>query len=149
MIQDDIKEKLKDAMKAKDEVTLTTLRSLLSAFTNELVAQKKTPQDILDDKSVLAVITKEAKKRKDSIAQFEEGGRNDLAESEKKELAILEEYLPEQMSEAEIQSLVIKKKEELGISDKTKMGMLMGAIMKETGGNTDGTLVKKLVEDSF
>lgn len=132
---------------AKDQVRLTTLRGVLSAFTNESVALKRTPQDKLSDEEALAVLKRLSKQRKDSIEQFEKAGRNDLSENEKAELKIIEEFLPAQMGEEEVRKVVKSKVEELGISDKSKMGQLMGAIIKETKGQADGGLVKKIVEE--
>jgi hypothetical protein len=141
-----IKEELKTAMKAHDEVKLRTVRSMLTAFTNELVATGKKPQDVLDDAGVLSVIKRLAKQRKDSISQFEAGGRTDLATIEKDELAVLESYLPQMMSQDEIRPIVEKKIAELGAVDKSKMGMLIGSLMKELQGKADGADVKAVVE---
>lgn len=147
MITEQIQEQIKDAMRAKDSVRLTTLRGALSAFTNESVALKRTPQDKLSDAEALTVIRRLVKQRKDSIEQFEKGGRADLAEAEKAELTILEEFLPAQMSEAQIREIALKKKEEMGALDKAGAGKLMGAIIKEAQGNADSALVKKIVEE--
>jgi len=149
MIHDDFKNELKDAMRAKDKVRVEVIRAIMTAFTNDLITQKKKPDDVLDDKSALEVIKRQAKQRKDSIEQFEKGDRADLAIIEKEELAIIEKYLPEQMSEDEIRKIAETKKEELGVTDKSKMGILMGAIMKETGGGADGNVVKNVVESLF
>jgi len=126
---------------------LTTLRGVLAAFTNEAVALKRKPQDKLSDPEAVAVIRRLVKQRKDSIEQFEKGGRKDLADNEKAELKILEEFLPAQMSEEKLREIVLAKKEETGITDKSKMGQLMGAVIKETKGEADGALVKKIVEE--
>jgi uncharacterized protein YqeY len=148
-IQEQIKEDMKGAMKSKDEARLSVTRGLISSFTNELVASGKTPQDPIDDENALIVITRAAKQRKDSIEQFEKGGRPELAESEKAELAVLEEYLPEMMSEEEIKKVVDAKIDALGISDKSDMGKLIGAVMSELKGKADGSDVKKVVEESL
>jgi uncharacterized protein YqeY len=144
-VQTQIKDDMKTAMKAKDREKVTTLRGVMSAFTNELVAKGKMPQDTLSDEEATAVIKRESKKRKDSISQFEGAGRDDLASGEKSELAILEAYLPELMSKEQILPVAKAKIEELGITDKTKVGMLMGAIMKELGSNVDGNDVREVV----
>lgn len=145
-IQTQIKDEIKEAMKAKDELRLTVLRGLSSAFTNELVSSGKTPQDSISDDDALTVIKRQAKQRKDAISQFEKGGRNDLAEKEKLELLILEAYLPEMMNEEEIEKIVIVKMNELGVKDKSSMGILIGNVMKELNGKADGALVKEVVE---
>ena len=86
------------------------------------------------------------KQRKDSIEQFTNGGRPELAECEKYELGILEKYLPSAMPKAEIEKIATDLKAKLGITDKTKMGQLMGAVIKETKGKADGADVKEVVE---
>lgn len=143
----DIQGQLKDAMKARDDVKLRTVRSMLTAFTNELVATGKKPQDTLEDEGVLAVIKRLAKQRKESIVQYEAAGRTDLSLPEKAELMVLESYLPQLMKRDEIRPIAEAKKTELGISDKSKMGMLIGALMKELGGRADGGDVKAVVEE--
>jgi uncharacterized protein YqeY len=148
-IQETIKENIKAAMKAKDEVRLSVMRGLSTAFTNELVATKRMPTDMLLDEEAIAVITRVAKQRKESIAQFTAGGRPELAESEEKELAILQEFLPEMMSIEEIQKLAKAKKSEMGITDASKKGMLVGALMKDLKGRADGGDVKNVVDQLF
>jgi len=133
--------------KIKEE--LEVLRGVLAAFTNELVATGKTPQDVIDDDSALSVIKRLAKQRKDSIEQFEKGERKDLADKEREELTYLEKFLPEVMPKEEIQKIAERKKGELDIEDKAKMGILMGAVMKELKGKADGSDVKEVVEGLF
>jgi uncharacterized protein YqeY len=134
------------AMKAKDADRVRVLRSLMTACTNELVATKHKPDEELGDTGALAVIQREAKKRKDSIEQFTKGGRLELAEGEKAELTIIEDYLPEMMRRSEVEEIVRAKQSELGITDSSKKGMLMGAVMKELSGKADGGLVKEIVD---
>ena len=148
-LHEQIKNELKEALKAKDQVKLRTVRSMLTAFTNELVASGRTPQDLLTDEETLKVIKRLAKQRKESIVQYEENNRPELAAPEKEELAVLENYLPKLMSAEEIRPIAEAKKTELGIADKNKMGMLVGAIMKELSGKADGAEVKKVVESLF
>lgn len=148
-LNEEIRNSLKEAMKAKDAVTLRTVRSILTAFTNELVATGKTPQDIISDEDGLAVIKRLAKQRKESIVQYEAADRYDLSEPEKEELAVLEEYLPTLMTQEAILPIAEAKKAELGIDDKAKMGMLVGAVMKELAGKADGGDVKVVVEGLF
>ena len=146
-LHEDIKAELKEAMKAKEATRLTVIRGMLTAFTNELVSTGKTPQDRLEDDAVRAVIKRLAKQRKDSIEQFEAAGRTELAEQEKAELAVLEGYLPQMMNQDEIRPIAEAKKAELGVDDKSKMGVLIGAVMKETAGKADGGDVKAVVEE--
>ena len=145
-MHDNISNQIKDALKAHDQVRLTTLRGTLAAFTNEAVAKGKTPQDKLTDDEAIAVIRRLVKQRKDSIEQFEKGQRQDLADNEKLEMKVLEEFLPAQMSEEKIREIVLKKKEELNPT-KEKLGIFMGAVMKETAGQADGAMVKRIVEE--
>jgi len=121
----------------------------MTACTNELVATNRTPQDELKDEEVLAVIKRLAKQRKESIVQFEAADRQDLADPEKAELAILEAYLPTLMTREQITPIAEATKAELGISDKTKLGLLVGAVMKKLQGQADGADVKAVVESLF
>jgi uncharacterized protein YqeY len=148
-LQEQIKEQMKEAMRAKEKRTVMTLRGLMSAFTNELVAQGKMPTDMLSDEEAIVVITREAKRRKDSIAQYADAGREELASDEKEELAILEAFLPELMSEDEIREVVMKKKEELGANDASSKGQLIGAVMAELKGKADGALVNQVISSLF
>lgn len=148
-LQTTIKESIKDAMKNKDMTRLGVLRGLSSAFTNELVTIGRTPQDELSDEEVITVITHEAKRRKDSIDQYTTGGREDLAADEQAELAILQEFLPTMMSQDEIRPVAEAKKAELGIDDKSKAGMLTGAVMRDLKGKANGDDVKAVVESLF
>lgn len=149
MLHDDIKSQIKEAMLAKDSVRLEVLRGLSSAFTNELVAKGKTPQDKLTDEEAIAVISRTAKQRKDAISQFEGAGRQDLADEDKAQLAVLEKFLPEMMGEEEVSKIVIAKRDSMGITDPTKKGMLMAEVMKELKGKADGAVVKKVVDSLF
>jgi len=144
-----IREEMKNAMRAKDTVRLTVLRGLLSAFTNELVASGKTPQDTLSDESATDVIKKAAKQRKDAIKQFEDGGRPELAADEKAELAVIEEFLPEQMSEESIEKIITETMLETGAATKQDMGKLMGALMPKFNGQADGGVVKRIVDEKL
>lgn len=142
-----IKDNIKEAMLAKDSVRLNTLRGILAAFTNEVVAKKRKPDEMLADDEALEVIRRAVKQRKDSISQFRAGGREDLAVDEEAELVILQTYLPTMMSRDEIKIVAEQKKAEMGVTDKSKMGMFMGAVMKELKGRADGDDVKAVVEE--
>lgn len=144
-----IREDLKNAMRNKEAEKLTTLRGLIAGFTNELVASGQTPQSEITDEIVLKVLNKQAKQRKDAIEQFTAGGRNDLVESEKSELAIISAYLPATMSQDEIRVIAEAKKSAMGIGDKSGMGKLMGAVISELKGKADGSDVKVVVESLF
>ncbi len=141
-----LKEGIKEAMKAKDALRLSVLRGLVAACTNELVAKQRKPTEELSDDEVLNVISRAAKQRKDSIEQFTKGGRTDLAEKEQAELKILEGFLPTQMSEAEIEKVAKAKMAELGVTDKEGAGKLMGSLMKDLKGKADGNDVKAVLD---
>ena len=149
MLHEQIKNQIKEAMMAKDTVRLETLRGMSAAFTNDLVAKGKKPNEMLSDEEALAVITRLSKQRKDSIEQFKKGGREDLVKEEEAQLAILETYLPKMMDKSEVEKIVKAKKEELGITDATKKGMLMAGVMKDLKGKADGTVVKEVVDSLF
>ena len=146
-MHDKIQSQIVLAMRAKDQVRLMTLRGMLAAFTNETVAKGKTPKNKLSDDEAIAVIKRLVKQRKDSIEQFEKGGRKDLADNEKSELKVLEEFLPEQMSESTVREIARLKIEDLKITDKNKTGILIGAVLKECKGQADGAIVKRIVEE--
>ena len=147
MLQEQITEQIKEAMLAKDVLKLKTLRSIKAAFLNELISKGKKPTDNLSDEDALSVIKRIAKQHKDSIKQFEDGGRVDLVENEKEELKYIEPFLPKMMSIEDVKKVAESKKQKLGISDISKKGILIGIIMKELNGRAEGSDVKKVVED--
>lgn len=150
LLQLTMKEEMKDAMRAKDAVRLSVIRGIMAAFTNECVTLGKGPAGELNDEEALAIIRRLAKQRKDSIGQFTNGGRVDLAEQEKSELAILEDFLPTLMSEEQIRPVVEKKISDMGLDKQTlkqNQGKLMQTIMAELKGKADGTVVKTVVEN--
>ena len=149
MTHSEIKEAVKTAMKNKEATKLSVLRGLMAAATNEAVAKKRKPDDVLTDDELMAVMSRGAKQRKDSIEQFEKGGRPELAAQEKEELAVLEALLPAQLSADEVTKLAKEKAAAMGITDKTKANQLMGALMKDLKGRADGTLVKTVIEKLF
>jgi len=146
-IHEDLKKAIPDAMRAKDEVRLRTLRSLITAMTNEVMAKKRLPTEFLTDDEALAVLKRAANQRKDSIEQFEKGSRNDLAEPEKLELAIISSYLPAQMSVEEITAVAKTKATELGVTSKADANKLIGALMRDLKGKADGNDVKAVVDN--
>ena len=144
-MQETIKSALKPAMIAKDAVRVGTLRMIMAAFTNELVTQGHPPTDPLSDADCTKVIKRLAKQRKDSIDQYIAGGRPELAEDEKAELAVIEEFLPAAMSEAGIEARVSAKLAESPL-DPTKKGQFVGQMMKELGDTADGATVKAVID---
>ncbi len=147
--EEKIKADLMTAMKAKDALKTNTLRGIIAGFTNELVVKGKKPNELVPDEIALPVLKRLANQRKDSIEQFTNGGRVDLAEVEKKELEIISSYLPSQMSVDEIKKIAEAKKAELGITDKSKSGILMGAVIKASNGTADSKDVKTVIDSLF
>ena len=146
-IQETIKEQIKDAMRARATLRLEVLRGISTAFVNELVAERRTPQDSLEDEKALVVLKRLVKQRKDSSEQFRAGGRPELADKEDAELLIIGEFLPAMMSKDEIRKIAEAKKAELGVTDKSGMGKFIGAILKECNGRADGGDVKAVAEE--
>ncbi len=146
-IHETLKKSIPEALRAHDEVRLRTLRSLVTAMTNEVVATKRKPDEYLTDDEAITVLKRASNQRKDSIEQFEKASRHDLAEPEKLELAIIESYLPQMMSREEITPIAKAKMAELGISNKADAGKFTGALMKELKGKADGGDVKAVVDN--
>jgi len=145
MIADTITQKIAEAMKARDEIRLSTLRLLSSALNYEFIAK----QHKLSEEEELVVVAKEAKKRKDAIEAYEKAGAKDRAEKEQKELLVLEEYLPEQMSDAELTGIVDEAISETGAKAITDMGRVMAAIMSKVQGRADGGRVSTQVKEKL
>lgn len=148
MLIDTIRSDMKEAMKAKDDLRVQTLRGAMAAFTNELVAKGMKPTDPIDDTLVQAVMKRLAKQRKDSAEQFEKGNRPELAAKEMSELKIIEAYLPQQASREDVEKVARAKKEELNV-DAAGKGKLMGMVIKEFNGNVDGAVVKQVIDTLF
>jgi uncharacterized protein len=141
-----IKSHIKESMLAKDEVRTMVLRGVQAEIQKELIAKKSAATEATDEET-LAIIKRLVKQRKDSIDQFTKGGRPELAASEAKELKILETYLPASMPKEEIRKVVLAKKAELGITDKSGAGKLIGAVSKELKGKADGSDIKAVVDE--
>jgi uncharacterized protein YqeY len=148
-LHEQIEAELKSALKSGEKEKTGALRFLISAIKNHQIEIKGKGEEYLKDEEVIAVIRKQVKQRKDSITEYEKGGRKELAEKEKAELVILENYLPAGASEEKIREIVKAKKEELGIEDRTGFGRLMGESMKELKGQASGDAVKKVVEEEL
>jgi uncharacterized protein len=142
MLTEKIAADMKDAMRAKDAPRLSTLRMLKSAIEYHKIEKK---QEQITDAEVTAVIKKQIKQRQDSIEGFEKGGRADLVEKEKVELAVLKTYLPEELSQAQIEEVVKATIAELGATAKTDMGKVMKAVQVKVAGRADNRLVSQLV----
>jgi len=145
MIADTINQKIAEALKARDEIRLSTLRLLSSALNYEFIAK----QHKLSEEEELVVVGREAKKRKDAIEAYEKAGAKDRAEKEKKELTILEKYLPEQMKDEELTKLVEEAISLTGATTIADMGKVMAAVMSKVQGRADGGRVSSLVKQKL
>lgn len=147
-----LKERINDEMKAAllggNRFVGEVLRNLKAAILNEEVAKNQRDTGLADSE-IEQLIAREVKKRRESISIYEANDRQDLADNEKAELAVLEEYLPEQLSEEELKSIVKDKIAELGISGPQAMGQVIGAVKKDVGNTADGSLLAKLVKEAL
>ena len=141
-MKDSIRADMITAMKAKETVRLGTIRMLLAAIKQREIDEQIT----LDDAAVLAVVNKMIKQRRDSIEQFTKGGRQDLVDIESAEITILEKYLPEQLSEAEVATAVDKALADTGASSMKDMGKVMGILKPALTGKADMGAVSKLIK---
>lgn len=148
MLKDKIQDDLKQAMVARDEAKLSTIRMLKSAI-QYFEIQKGGAGYEATDEDILDVVGKEVKKRKEAIELYRQGGREDSAVKEEEEAKILESYLPEQMSEDEVRNLVKVAVEQTGASSIQDMGKVMGALMPKVKGKADGTMVSNLVREKL
>ena len=140
-LKDRLRADLTTAMKARDDVRSSTLRMVLTAITNAEVAGKQSRE--LSDDDIVGVLSTEAKKRREAATAFTEGGRSEMAAKETAEAAVIADYLPEQLSEAEIADLVTSAIAQLGVAGEgmKAMGRVMGAIQPQTKGRADGAAV--------
>jgi uncharacterized protein YqeY len=141
-LQQKLNAEIKSAMLAKNAERLGTLRMLKSAL-GYLLIERNTEE--LDDPGFVTLVQKEAKKRRDSIEQFEKGGRPELAEVEKSELTILSEFLPQPLSADELETLVKKTIAETGATSKKDMGGVIKAVQAQAGGRADGKSISQVV----
>ncbi|MDR9364647.1 MAG: GatB/YqeY domain-containing protein [Balneolaceae bacterium] len=148
-LKNKILDDLKSAMKAKEADKLNVLRSLKAKLLEKEISERKDGEASLSDEQVVEVLMKAAKQRKESIDQFEEGGRDDLADKEKFELEIIEEYLPEMMDEDEIRNAVKKQIDQMGATDISDMGKVMGALMGQLKGKAEGATISKIVKEEL
>ena len=146
-LQKQVMDKMKEAMKAKDTVALQALRAVKSAF---LLAKTETgANEDLSEAQELKIIQKQVKQRKDSAAIFVKQNREDLAEPELKEVAVLEQFLPKALSEEEISAAVIATIEETGASGMKEMGKVMGIVSKKLEGQADGKTISTIVKQKL
>ncbi|OMF34186.1 aspartyl-tRNA amidotransferase [Paenibacillus sp. FSL H8-0548] len=133
---------MKQAMKNQDKFKLSVIRMMRASVKN-LEIDLKRP---LDDNEVLDILSREIKQRKDSLQEFKKAGRDDLVAGLEVEIEIIGQYLPEQLTEEEIQEIVTQTIHELGASSKADMGKVMSALLPKTKGRADGKLVNQLVQ---
>lgn len=145
-IKDRIASDLKDAMRAQDDVRRRTLRSIRSALMKEEISHREGGEGTLNEQQELAVLQKEAKQRRESMEQFEDAGRDDLAEKEREELAVIEEYLPSKLSDDELRATLESIVDDVGATSMADMGQVMGRAMGELRGRADGNRVREIVE---
>lgn len=148
MLKDKIQEDLKNAMLAKDEARLSTIRMLKSAI-QYFEIQKGGAGYEATDEDVIDVIGKEIKKRRESIEMYEKGGRQELADKENLELEILQTYLPEQLSEDEVRKFVDETITKTGAKTMQDMGKVMGALMPKVKGKADAGMVSQIVKSKL
>ena len=141
-LKDRLTADFKDAMTAHDDIRKNTIN-----LTRAAIKQYEVDNRVeLDEQGIIDILNKQVKMRKDALSDFEKAGRTDLIEAYKKEIDILTVYLPEQLTEEELTSIIMETKSELGIEDKSGMGKLMGAVMPKVKGKADGDAVRKIVQ---
>lgn len=144
-LKEKIDNDLKDALKGNDTLKLSVLRLIKTAIKNLEIEKRKE----LSEEDLIQVIEKQAKQRRDSIDQYEKAGRNDLADKEKNELAIIDEYLPEKLTQEEVENAISKIIATLSEEEKKNTGRVMGACMKELKGKADPSLVSKVIREKL
>lgn len=148
MLEDKLEQDLKTALLAKDAQRVSVLRGLKSVLLNVKVAEGKRESGLGDDE-VLAIFAKEAKKRQESADLYKQGGRPEKTEAELAEKAIIEEYLPEQMSEEELSKLIDEAISATGAKEQKDMGKVIGMVRSKAGAGADGALIAKLTKEKL
>lgn len=144
-LQEQISAALKDAMRARDEVKMATLRLVLTAIKN----REKEARSLLEDQEVISVIITQIKQRREAIEQYRKAGREDLAQTEENELQILQGYMPEQVSEEEISNTLDEIIAELGAVSMKDMGKVMKAAMAKLAGKAEGGAINAMVKEKL
>ena len=146
MLEKDVKEQINIALKAGDKIEVSVLRMLLSEIKNKRIEERV---DDLPEEGVNALMQKMAKRHKESIEKFKEGERDDLVEKETSELAILEKYLPEQISEEELKKIVYEAIARTGASSMKDMGRVMSDVMAQVKGRADGSAISRIAKEKL
>jgi hypothetical protein len=134
---------MKQAMRNKEKQKLSTIRMVKASLQNEAI---KLGNESLSEEAELTVLARELKQRKDSLREFKEAGRDDLVESLDREIEFLQEYMPEQLSDEDLEAIVVETIKQVQATSKQEMGKVMGALMPKVKGKADGTQVNKLVQ---
>ena len=145
MLKDKLNDELKAAMRAKDAVRLRTIRALRAALLEKEIEERSGGEATLTEEQEMAVIQKQAKQRRDAMAQYEEAGREDLAAKEREELEIIDTYLPEQLDDDAIRTVLREVIAATGATSPQDMGKVMGAAMQRLRGRADGRRINELV----
>jgi uncharacterized protein YqeY len=144
-LKDELKSELKAAMKAKDKIAKATITMVRAA----ILQVEKDKKIELDDDAVLEVISKQVKQRKDALKEFEKAGREDLVQQTQEELQVLQKYLPQQLTEAELEKIIDATINDTGAETMQDMGKVMGAIIPKVKGRADGSVINKMVKDKL
>ena len=148
-LKEQIGEDIKTAMKAKDKIRLQTVRGIKKAILEKEVELRPQGIDTLTEEQEINLLSQQAKQRRDSIEQFTNAGREELAEKERQELAIIETYLPEQVSDSEIESIIDEIIADSGAASVKDLGKVMGPAMKKLKGKADGKKIQELVKSKL
>jgi uncharacterized protein YqeY len=148
-LKDLIGEDIKKAMKSQDKVRLETVRSIKKVLLEKEVDARGKGQDSLTEAQEMEVLIQVAKQRRDSIAQYAQAGREDLASKEREELAIIEEYLPKQLSDQEVTAIIEEILVEVGATSAKDFGKVMGAATKRLKGQADGKKIQEIVKEKL
>jgi len=145
-LKDRISEDIKTAMKAKDKVRLETVRSIKKVILEKEVSLRPQGQESLTESQETEVLVQQAKQRREALEMFRQAGRDDLVEQQVQELAIIEEYLPKQLSDEEVGAVVDEVMASVGASSIKDMGKVMGAVMQQLKGKADGQKIQAIVK---
>ena len=148
-LKDTINEDIKVAMKAKDKIRLQTIRSIKKVIIEKEVELRAKGFDSLNEEQELQLLSQQAKQRRDAIAQYNKAGRDDLVMEESQELAIIETYLPEQLSDEELEKIITEIMTEVGATTKKDLGKVMGKAMKQLKGKADGKKIQEIVKNKL
>ena len=148
-LKEQIGEDIKTAMKAKDKLRLQTVRGIKKAILDKEVELRPQGQDSLTKEQEIELLSQQAKQRRDSIEQFQNAGRDDLAEKESQELAIIETYLPEQVGDDEVEAIIDELIAASGATTMKDLGKVMGPAMKQLKGKADGKKIQELVKSKL